>query len=420
MFKYIAAIAISFLFTISGRSEDFVLEHPPVKSPGLSETLLRPHTVFMALLQYPDGVSSWSRSQAVQALSDTCTYFWNTSYQQATIIPTVSDEWLMMPHPEAYYEYNRMRISEDARAVAYAAGYGDLWAYDHIVYLFPPTRGMGSSGYTVNREMFLDDALYILPHEMGHSYGWLKHSHRWIPCDITNPVDSCGYYLEYGDCFDQMGSGNSLTQDFNVFEKNLMGWLGPNQIIQVVANGIYRIHRYDNSAAGAFTPLAVTFPKPNTTMSYWLSYRATDTNLRTGLTVMWADQSQWQDWLIDFHPATYNCNWDVAVPVGQTLNDGGIQITPIAVGGTDPDFWIDVDVELPAQSPTPTATATPTVTPTATATATATATPTATETPISTPTVSPTATPPSTPSPTPTALPLRHRRLRLLRVVLPK
>jgi hypothetical protein len=312
-------------------------------SPDWSST--GPQTVFVALLRYTDLNPSFTRDTAVSNVNATCAFFRDSSCGVTTLTPTITTTFLLLPHASTYYAGDKDLIALDARAAAAAAGYGNILDnYDHVVYAFPQTSGIGSSGQSGGKEIWLRNTIVssLLSHEMGHQYN-LWHAHRWLPCDLNNPVDSCGTQLEYGDCWDMMGK-YARTHDFNPYEKNRMAWLDPAQIVNVTASGTYRIYRFDSPAANTFPLLAITFPQPGTTRTYWIAYRYSLTNTRLGATVMWSDGIS--STLIDFHAVTTGCAGDTQLPVGATLTDQNVLITPVWLGGVGPDFWIDVRIDF--------------------------------------------------------------------------
>jgi hypothetical protein len=335
-------LASIFSFPQAADQRDFVAAAPRAITTSAQ-------TVFVALLEYPDEAPTFSRDSAVASVNTMCAYFHDYSYGATTLTPTFTATFLLMPQPKAYYAGNRSLIAQDARQVAEATGYGDiLTTYNHVVYMFAWTDRLSYRGFTSAKQIWMNDTVdpWLLTHEMGHSYG-LYHAHRWMPCNLSNPVDSCGSSIEYGDCYDMM-SQQSPTRDFNPFEKNRLGWLPAGKIWNVVRTATYRIHRFDDPSAAAFRRLAFTIPQPGTTRTYWIVYRYKTIATRLGATVMWTDQ--FASTLIDFHPITTGCGAamsDIVVPIGATLTDQDLLITPIRLGGVAPDFWVDVQITLP-------------------------------------------------------------------------
>lgn len=308
-------------------------------------------TVFVELLKYPDEVSKYTRDEIVANVNAMCTYFHDYSYGATSLTPTITQTFLLMPHPSTYYAYQTSLLQQDARAVATANGYGDIYNnYNKVIYIYPSTTG-ANGGFNWGKEIFMGnaDGAYLMAHEMGHSYG-LSHAHSWVPCNLSNPVDSCGTTIQYGDCFDMM-AGHYFNHDFNPYEKNLLGWIPDSKVTPVTASGTYRIHRFDAPQAGSFPCLAITMPQPGTSRVYWVAYRYEPIATRLGAVVMWGvNVTSWwgtgASTLIDFHSATTTCN-DAVVPVGATLNDYNLLIKPVGLGGVSPDFWIDVQITLP-------------------------------------------------------------------------
>jgi len=304
-----------------------------------------PQTVFVALLNFPDRSLLTTRDEIVTAVNDMCSYYDVSSYHQNPLTPTVTVQVYMMPHPSTYYgnSSNRARISIDARAVV-SNDYGDVYNnYNHLMYCFPMIDKWGNTAYTSGKESWMNGRFNngLFTHEMGHSFG-LAHAHRWKPCDLSNPVDTCGTIAEYGDIWDVMG-GQSILNDLNMYEKRLLGWLPIDKINQVTVSGVYRIYRFDDASALNNPILALSFPEPVTGKTFYVGYRYSRTQTRNGAYIIWGDN--WSSRLINHNPQKQGA--DSIWPIGSTLVDGGLRITPLRLGGVAPNTWMDVQVMLP-------------------------------------------------------------------------
>lgn len=312
---------------------------------GPAPRTVGPQTVFVALLQYPDEGPSYTRDTVVSSVTTMCNFFHDYSYGVTSLTPTITQTFLMMPHVRDYYAHSYDHISRDANQAALVNGYGDITTYNHIIYMFPYTHvfdgGWAGGG---PQKIWLNNTAdqWLMTHEMGHNYG-IWHAGRWLPCDLNNPIDPCGVVKGYGDCHDIMGLGRNALGDWNPYEKYLAGWISATKINHVTASGVYRIHRFDSPQAGAFTHLAITIQQPGTSKMYWLAYRYSPTDLRTGVYLVWDDPT-YQTRLIDYHSITTSCNGDTTLPVGATLQDHNLSITPIGLGGTAPNMWVDVQI----------------------------------------------------------------------------
>ena len=110
-------------------------------------------------------------------------------------------------------------------------------------------------------------------------------------------------------------------------------WMPTTKIKNVTVSGTYWVHRFDDVAAINYPTLALSFPEPGTGKTFYIGYRYIQTETRDGAYVIWGDD--WSPKLIDHDPSTA-CGSDAIWPVGSTLVDNGLRITPIQVGGTAP------------------------------------------------------------------------------------
>lgn len=317
-----------------------------VNAPVRASSTVGSGSVFMVLLNFPDKTATATPDRLRESLDNMSSIFSSSSYGQVTLSTAMTSRFYTLPHPTGYYGnwWNRDLIASDALD-AIRQDYGDvLHNYDHVIYFFPPIPYWGYGGFSDGKEIWINGGseLYLLIHEMGHQFG-LVHAHRWVPCDLSNPVDRCGYYRDQGDCFDIMVNQNPVGHDFSAYEKYRMGWIKPSQIKNVTEDGIYRIYRFDDPDAAGFPGLVLSFPRPNSGYLYWVSYRYTPEEARNGAYVTWTDT--WSSILISSSPQL-TCAEGAILQIGETLRDQGITITPIRVGGTGSGRWLDVRITL--------------------------------------------------------------------------
>ena len=86
-------------------------------------------------------------------------------------------------------------------------------------------------------------------HEVGHNLG-LQHSSNIFPL----PAISTLFGLEYGDVFDNMGTG---WGDYNVSYKHWLHWLSSAEVPFAVSDGRYNIHEHDREEDGGIRGLQV-------------------------------------------------------------------------------------------------------------------------------------------------------------------
>lgn len=84
----------------------------------------------------------------------------------------------------------------------------------------------------------------VLSHEIGHALG-LLHANGWA-CIKDALFGDC-LDLEYGNLFDIMGD-SSRTLHFNAYYKDQLGWLSPDQVINVDSSGTYEISPQENGS----------------------------------------------------------------------------------------------------------------------------------------------------------------------------
>jgi autotransporter-associated beta strand protein len=237
-------------------------------------------------------------------------------------------------------------------------------------------------------------------HEYGHNLG-LNHSEYWLtdsPSPIGEDSKPGGYVgdaadderIEYGHKFAVM-SGQEGSGDFDsgrahyaASDKNRLDWLATadGDILSTTTSGTYRLHRHDVRSAdfGTMTDGVARAIKINLSATdptgfaepykYWLNYRLLPTNgiaenwLPHGLQVDWRrDGSGFRAVQLDMTPYSrdsgpygatpgpYSDNddkEDAVLPIGRTFSDTGanIHFTPIAKGGSNPNEWLDVVVNI--------------------------------------------------------------------------
>jgi PKD repeat protein len=302
------------------------------------------------------------------------------SYGKTWIEAGVSDQVIRLPRTAASYaadlgggNSDTASLLNDAR-IAYRAlnGPASLDGYD-IVGVWFVMIGMTSSGVTYGgtaggSDLWIQgnsDAA-VLVHELGHNYG-VGHSSFWVPPALsTNPLDPGGTNDEYGDPFDVMGKGPLPDAHFNAEAKQRLNWLASGSWADATAggSGTYRIHRLDHPSTAGVRAVRVTRGAD----SYlWIGHRRSFANswLQAGAYLVWKRPGWGRSWFLDFTPGSLPSGsipdrTDGALAIGRTFAEPAAQIyiTPVGRGGTSPNEYLDVRVNLgpfPAnQSPTAT------------------------------------------------------------------
>jgi PKD repeat protein len=280
------------------------------------------------------------------------------SYGKTTVTAGVSSSTVRMPQPSTFYKpSNNSQLHTDARnAYLAVAGATALNGYDIVVVHFP-SIGMQGGGLTYAGLAGGDSQWLqgnhdsgVIIHEFGHNYG-LGHSSFWDTDGLS--VTGAGTSVEYGDQTDIMGSGPDPEGHFHMQGKQRLGWFSAAnwQDATATGSGTRRIYRFDSTATtGALRGLRIT-KAASPAEYYWVGYRpgiATQPAFHKGAYVVWQQPGQTRSWLIDTTPETANDKNDAAVALGRTFSDttADVHVTPLAIGGTGADQWLDVNVQV--------------------------------------------------------------------------
>lgn len=154
---------------------------------------------------------------------------------------------------------------------------GGLGDYD-IVGMYRSTMdGEGAGGGAGGSFLLVKGAwantVGLFTHEWGHNYG-LHHSSLWKTTDGS--VEGAGAIDEYGDPFDNMGTGRLPEAHFRPEGKAALGWIAPDQWTDVSSgSGTFRIYRIDDPAVSS-GPRAIRVAKGGNATEYgyyWIGHR---------------------------------------------------------------------------------------------------------------------------------------------------
>ncbi len=275
-----------------------------------------------------------------------------SSYGKVTIAATVAKEIYRMPKPAAYYAVSDYEfLHADARTAA-----GGLYPeanYDVIAVACSSLADLSIAGNYFHEaaawapmggsRMWLNGRLKArtVAHELGHSYG-LSHANLWRTSD-GSPFSAEGEIVEYGDVFDSMGGG---LGDFNVANKQQLGWLSGPNVVQVTESGTYRIYRFDLAGASPTRPLALKLHRGGR-QDYWFGYKKPPPlegwGITSGLYVWWAGMYGTGTLALDHSPE--NNLFDIALPFGVEAHDPvGIRFSAAPPVGTGTDEYTEVTV----------------------------------------------------------------------------
>ncbi len=192
----------------------------------------------------------------------------------------------------------------------------------------------------------------VFTHEFGHNYG-IGHSGFWQTSDGS--VLGTGSNVEYGDDFDIMGGGEVPKGHFHPQAKAKLNWLSASEWSDATAAGsaTYRVHRIDSQfTTGMPRGVRITRSVVSGSEEYlWLGFRPLYTGipfLERGAYMVWQRPGQTRSWLVDTTPATSGVKTDAPIPLGRTFADATSNafITPLAVGGTGDNAYLDVRVNF--------------------------------------------------------------------------
>lgn len=370
----------------SGDAEDKVVAlavPPPVTaSPHVlgNKTLLVIVADFADMPGRPvDESSASSESMTTAYLTTRITgevapWFSAVSYNQTTVTsPTVTNVLRLPSNLATYVTANNVNgLRNDALAAATTAGHTPA-NFDRVAVVFGntdaltiaatfPWSGLADEGgsFSWYNGYFNNETV---SHELTHNMG-VNHANLWvIPPTSSNPLDSAGSSMEYGDLFDIMGFSTSNTATIpdhpNPWFLNMIGWLPDAAVQTITASGTYRVSRFDHPSANLASPLALRLAR-NETTNYWLGYRrkyagdATLSDMANGAYVTWGYNTNKQGNLLDLDTPSTEADFespdytpqDASLNVGSTLADtaSGISINVTAAGGTTPNEYLDIQI----------------------------------------------------------------------------
>ncbi|MDX2109151.1 MAG: PKD domain-containing protein [Verrucomicrobiota bacterium] len=280
-------------------------------------------------------------------LEDSSLHELNLSF---TTTPTLR---LSMPSAD----YNNRNGSEDdlmneaiQLAISHPSGNYNWNDYSHLVILFKdigyPWAGLGYVGWSGCWVQVSDPDYWQLTttHELGHNLG-LSHAKAWNPTSTTNPLGA-GAIVEYGNAFDNMGSGGIPEGVFSGNFQYTLGWLGSTDIITASSaassQNTYTITRVDTGLSKIASrkyslkiPVAKSFN--GLTLDYWVDFRQRFTDRKeayNGLVIQLGDNggANGASIQLDISPET-ELRDDGGLEIGRTYTDttANVSITPVAL-----------------------------------------------------------------------------------------
>ncbi|HVJ46341.1 MAG TPA: PKD domain-containing protein [Luteolibacter sp.] len=296
------------------------------------------------------------------------------SHGKTSVVCTVSANVYRLPQTSVYYSRsdqagypaltsrNTMML-QDARDVFRAqrsgadaainigplGNGGGLGDYDIVGIVFGSYGMSGGSfaygGLAGGSNLWLQNSIgtSLVVHELGHNYG-VGHSNLWLT--TNGSIAGTGTSDEYGDDFDVMGDGGVPVDHFSAAQKAKLDWLAASDWVAPSTSQTVRLHGIDYLES-LQNPRGVRLTKSGSDQFYWLTYRPRSTNaaMRYGLHLAWVHGTH--D-LLDTIPSTSGDVSDAGLTLGRTYSDTttGVHVTPLSRGGSVPDEYIDVRVNI--------------------------------------------------------------------------
>lgn len=327
-------------------------------------------------LEFPDELGAPATDEALAASAAAVDEFYQGTSHGRTSMTFVNPPGLIrLPRDKSVYNASSTstgQLRDDAKAAAKAydaanggTGLYDPDRYDRWVMVFKKMAaytfgGLGNIGGPV---VWLNGGVGagVTGHELGHNQS-LDHSHAWAPSG-TSPIGA-GSHVEYGDVFDRMGSsGSGPSNFFNVAQKYKLSYLIESDVTTVTASGTYRLTRHDHKNASGIRALRVG--AANVEYEYWIEHRRLGPTaltgqqldrLQNGILLHWGPQRLPRfvpgpgSYLLDMTPGSAGGTNDAPLRIGETFTDpdAGITFRPLAVGGSAPNEYIDVEIRFGA------------------------------------------------------------------------
>ena len=245
--------------------------------PTVLPNTLGEQKVLVLLVNFQDNpVQPWTAEQAREMVFGTVNDFYQENSNGQTQLAGDVHGYYTLPINATCDSW---QIHVNAQQAAEAQGF-DLSVYNRMIYVFPGIStcgwtGKGTIGGTVSRAWINGSlSLRTIGHELGHNLG-LYHA-RQLDCGTDIIGDRC-ISIEYGDSMDIMGD-SGVTGHFNVFNKELLGWVtaASGEVVTADSDGSYLLEPYETASGSAAKGLKVLRGIDSVTgqpLWYYLEYR---------------------------------------------------------------------------------------------------------------------------------------------------
>ncbi|MDQ8204433.1 PKD domain-containing protein [Pelagicoccus sp. SDUM812003] len=315
---------------------------------------------------FPDRIGTpYSEEELVQLVTHSVApALADYSYNKTSVSVVVTPSSYRLSQTSNYP--NETGILDDAVAAYMGDGNPNPFSqYDFVAVSFPILfSGWAGKASVGGPEQWLQGrcGAETILHELGHNYG-LLHANYWAfekigdldtPSGSENPIDPNGVDEGYGDIFDTMGSGPLEAGHFHMAAKESLGWIEPDQWLDVTTatpNGVHRIYQFDDVSAEGIQGLRLE--KQASGDHYWLGYRKKYPGisyLDRGAYLIWERAGSGavynQSWLVDTTPNSDLGKLDSAIALGRTYSDpaSNLHITPVAAGADSIGSYIEVAI----------------------------------------------------------------------------